>query len=336
MADQGNSGSSISGVSLKPPTGSAGAIRSPSINYSVQQSAISGVSMRAPQFQQSAQQPVMPKPVNDIDHARRDWLLAVQEWQRALSPRTGGVPRVSNLSTDDFLDHFYAPGRPVVIEDAIADWPALERWTPDYLIEKVGNAEIEYQSGRASIGRDFEVDKAKLVRRAPFTDFMADILNNEGNNSYLTANNSGANAAAIAPLHEDIRPIHAYTDGGPGMIWIGPAGTFTPLHFDLTNNMIVQVRGRKSIKLISPAETRLMYNNNAVFSDVHDIEDPERLALYPAAQEVTVHDVLLNPGDMLFAPIAWWHQVRSLDFSVTMTFTNFRWPNDGHQWYPQG
>ncbi len=33
-------------------------------------------------------------------------------------------------------------------------------------------------------------------------------------------------------------------------------------------------------------------------------------------------------------PLAWWHQVRSLDFSVTVTYTNFRWPNDAFATYP--
>ena len=40
------------------------------------------------------------------------------------------------------------------------------------------------------------------------------------------------------------------------------------------------------------------------------------------------------PGEMIFMPLAWWHQVRSIDFSVTITYTNFRWPNDGYRDFP--
>ena len=56
----------------------------------------------------------------------------------------------------------------------------------------------------------------------------------------------------------------------------------------------------------------------------------------PAATEVaeTGVEVTLNPGDALFVPLGWWHQVASLDFSVTITHTNFRWPNDFHVDYP--
>jgi len=49
-----------------------------------------------------------------------------------------------------------------------------------------------------------------------------------------------------------------------------------------------------------------------------------------------VYDVELQPGEIIFMPLAWWHQVKALDFSVTATFTNFLWPNDAHEGYPEG
>jgi ribosomal protein L16 Arg81 hydroxylase len=36
----------------------------------------------------------------------------------------------------------------------------------------------------------------------------------------------------------------------------------------------------------------------------------------------------LEPGELLFLPIGWWHYVEGLDASVTMTFTNFLQRND--------
>lgn len=42
----------------------------------------------------------------------------------------------------------------------------------------------------------------------------------------------------------------------------------------------------------------------------------------------------LEPGDALFIPLGWWHQVTALDFSVMYTHTNFRWPNDFHMSHP--
>ncbi|MDX3901740.1 MAG: cupin-like domain-containing protein [Sphingobium sp.] len=47
-------------------------------------------------------------------------------------------------------------------------------------------------------------------------------------------------------------------------------------------------------------------------------------------------DVELKAGDLLYIPIGWWHQVRSESFSVMATYTNFLWPNAGHENYPSG
>jgi hypothetical protein len=42
----------------------------------------------------------------------------------------------------------------------------------------------------------------------------------------------------------------------------------------------------------------------------------------------------LEPGDILFLPFAWWHQIRALEFSVTATYTNFLWPNEAYRTFP--
>lgn len=265
--------------------------------------------------------------------ARRDWILDVMERQRQVSPVAAALMRCEDLSSEQFRDHFYATSRPCVIAGAIADWPALAKWTPDYLRKVVGDAPVEFQGGRDQAG-DFELAKDRHKRVAPFSAYLDLIENNPGNDAYVTAYNSAANQAAFAPLMADIRPLPSLLGPGEGMLWVGPAGTFTPLHFDLTNNLLIQVTGRKRVMLVSPNQARLMAHRRHVFSDVHDLEDPACMARQPQAKDVRPYVVTLEPGDMLFIPVGWWHQVRSLDFSVMMTCTNFLWPNDGWQGFP--
>jgi len=263
---------------------------------------------------------------------RREWILDVMEKQRALSAHAG-VARVRGLSSEDFLDRFYAPGRPVVIEREMDGWPALKRWTPDYLRRKVGDAPVEFQAGRAA-NPNFELDANHHKKVLPFGDYLDLIENGSGNEHYITANNSAANRAALAPLERDLGFLEKYLTRAHGMMWIGPAGTFTPLHFDLTNNFIAQIIGHKRVILLPPSESARLHHGRHVFSAVHDLEDETRLALYPSARAARRFVVDLGPGDLLYSPIGWWHQVRSLDFSVTLTYTNFRWPNEGHETYP--
>ena len=265
---------------------------------------------------------------------RLDWLMDVQERQRALSPYASGLLTAENLSGEDFLHSFYAPGRPVLIKGAIAQWPALDRWTPDYLAHKVGDAVIEYQGGRSS-AQDYEVRKDRHRKRAPFDQFIA-LARKGGNDAYLTAYNSAANGPALRVLEADMGPIDAYLTRAPGMLWIGGAGAFTPLHFDLTNNLLAQVSGTKRVILIPPSQTRRLAHRSHVFSAVCDVTDEAQLTLFPQARDILRYDVLLSPGDLLFIPIGWWHQVRTDSFATMLTYTNFHWPNVGHEHYPAG
>ena len=274
-----------------------------------------------------------PTQKTDLVLRRREWLLDVMEAQRGLSATAHAVPRVRGLSTEDFLDCYYAPGRPVVIERAIDHWPALKRWTPDYLRRKIGDAPVEFQGGRAA-NPDYEIDGYSHKQVLPFGAYMDLIAAGSGNDAYVTANNSAANRAALAPLERDLGFLDKYLTRAHGMMWIGPGGTFTPLHFDLTNNLIAQIVGHKRVILLPPSESARLHHGRHVFSAVRDLEDEERLALYPSARAARRFVVDLGPGDLLYSPIGWWHQVRSRDFSVTITYTNFRWPNEGFGSFP--
>lgn len=272
--------------------------------------------------------------------AKLAWVLKTQARQRALSAAANGIFRCEELSGEEFLDHYYAPSRPVVLANAVSDWPASKKWSPDYLIEKIGNRFVEYQGDRSSAA-DFETNKDAHKRRSTFPEFMDLAMNAKDNDYYITAYNSEVNQEALAPLGDDLGTLDEYLRHEPGrleaMFWIGPKNTFTPLHHDLTNNLLVQFVGRKRVTLASPAETPRLYNDVHVFSRVRNVTAPDLdLAAFPLLEGAFFQEIILKPGDALFIPIGWWHQITSLDFSVSATYTNFRWPNEGWQDHPAG
>lgn len=272
------------------------------------------------------------------DLAKRDWLMATRRSLARLSRRQSGLPAYDTITRQQFLDHHYAAHRPALIRGEMRDWPALQRWTPQYLKEKVGSVPIQYQGGRAA-HEDYERNKDAHARQMPFDAFI-DLITQDraGNDAYITAYNNALNGKALKPLEDDLgffEQILSRDVAQPhGMMWIGPADTFTPLHHDLTNNLLVQVVGRKRVIMVSPDEWPRLYNDRHVFSLIKDlaaIDEP-----FEAARDIGALAFDLEPGDALFIPIAWWHQVRSLDFSVSITYTNFLWRNDFHGDYPPG
>ena len=150
----------------------------------------------------------------------------------------------------------------------------------------------------------------------------------------MTAMNSGINSAALAELWmicDRLPNTFKAIRANRGFFWYGPAGTITPLHHDLTNNLMAQIRGSKAIKLISPFELPRLYNDRHCYSEV-DLGKPD-LDRHPLFKDVMIVEVLLGPRDLLFLPVGWWHYVRSLETSITMTFTNFVADNDFYSFY---
>jgi hypothetical protein len=273
----------------------------------------------------------------DIDRGlkKRDWVLEC--YRRAARQATdyGTVPRVRIPSRQAFLDNFYAPNKPVVIEGAMDNWPAISNWTPANLKRRLGSRMVEVQANRTS-DRNYERNSVKLRKMMPFGEFI-DMVESAGcsNDWYITAKNSGTNSEALKDLWEDIilfpEYLRADDPANRGFFWFGPAGTITPLHHDLTNNFMAQVRGSKLCRLISPCELPRLYNDVHCYSQV-DLDNPD-LARFPLFRDVQIIDVVIAPGDLLFLPVGWWHYVRSLDISITMSFTNFVFDNDFYSFY---
>ena len=258
---------------------------------------------------------------------KRDWILDCQAASWRLGPDAARIDRQQKLAPDIFLRSYYANQRPVVIGGLVDDWPALSLWTADYLEERIGRATpVEVQKGRAS-RKDFEISKLQLRQTVPFGE-VADALRGPApsNDLYVTANNGVGNRAAFDPIWRDFGPIDGYTVAERDLdafLWIGPAGTVTPFHHDLTNNLLIQVKGRKRVHMVPNWEEARMKQTRRIFSD-WTLEELKRAGdKGPVLMETEI-----GPGDALFIPVGWWHHVVSLDESYSVLFTDFAWPND--------
>lgn len=248
----------------------------------------------------------------------------------ASAPGYGVVEKRTSPSRDEFVERYVRGCRPVVLTDVTRDWPAMKRWSPQDLKQRFGQFDVEIQDGRDA-DPDYEENKLvhrRVVRLAPFVDRV--LAGGATNDYYLTANNEALRSDAFSPLLADIGSLPPVCDRSQlperSSFWFGPAGTKTPLHHDTIMLFHTQVIGRKRWRLVSPLETPKLYNFNNVFSPV-DIDAPD-LRRYPLFAEVTVLDVVVEPGETIFLPLAWWHQVESLDLSMSLSYSNLDVPND--------
>jgi len=270
----------------------------------------------------------------DAKIRKREWVLECYRRSNRLASGFDKVTRVPKLPRQKFLDEYYALNRPVVMTGALTNWPAMRRWTGPELKRRFGDRVVSVQANRES-DPNYERNSVKLRTEMTFGEFV-DIVESgvETNNYYITANNDGKNREALGELWADIVLLRDYLRDDPksrGFFWFGPKGTVTPLHHDLTNNFMAQVRGRKRVRLIAPWNLAYLYNDRHCFTGI-DLENPD-YDRFPMFRDVPVLDVTIGPGDLLFLPVGWWHHVRSLDVSITMTFTNFAFDNDFCSFY---
>jgi hypothetical protein len=262
---------------------------------------------------------------------KRDWVLGIQSRLNKLVSHE--VPRRERLAGQDFLEQYYSRNEPVIITGMLEDCPARGKWTFDYLAAELGEREVEVQFGRDA-DPNYEMNSPKHKRRMPFGDYVA-MVRDAGvtNDFYMTANNSGQNKEALSDLKRDLPPLTEYlVPDNSGFFWFGPAGTITPFHHDLTNNFMIQIAGRKRVRLMAPCYTPKLYNQCHCYTLVDGREiDLQR---FPMMADVPVIECVLEPGEILFLPVGWWHFVEALDVTITISTTHFKWDNDFYSWYP--
>lgn len=271
----------------------------------------------APKVAANQRYPARPRP-SDALSARQPQLLEIERKPRA------------ELSVKAFNERHLLPGIPVVISDALHDWPlfsigreaSLELFANLQGITRHG----DYVKKTFSTDRDF--------RSTSMAEFIASL------DAPATKAADGQPPAYMgnnimpAQLLEHIR-YPDYFDPTlfiPPRIWIGPKGTLTPLHRDDSDNLFAQVWGEKSFILAAPHHRDALGtwstspNGGLEGCDV-DPRAPDH-ARYPASGDVHFMEVVLQAGDLLFLPEGWFHQVESRSTSLSVNF----WLNSGRGW----
>lgn len=265
---------------------------------------------------------------------KHDWILDIHRTLNRQTPNSDVIERRHKLTHDEFYRQYYLLNKPVIITGMLEDWPAMTKWNFNYFKETVGDQEVTVQHGRTN-DTNYEINTTQLRKTMTMREYVH-LIETSGftNDFYMTANNTSSNRAALSELWKDIGRIPEYLDPNSpddGFLWMGPAGTLTPFHHDLTNNFMAQVMGRKRVKMIPACELPYVYNNFHCYTPVDGGQiDYEK---FPMMRDVQVLECELNAGEILFLPVGCWHYVEGLEPSVTVSFINFQLMNNYGAFY---
>lgn len=232
---------------------------------------------------------------------------AIKVAARALRPFTA-IPRIAPLEAKAFRERAME-GMPFLMTGAAARWP-LASLDVDSLRAHYSHLPVRARVGDY-IATAFAPDRAmRDMSLLAYLDLVA--ADTPGLPPYL----------GNLELRELNRLCHwpAYFDKmGPPRFWLGPAGTVTPLHCDYDDNVFAQVWGSKRVVLAPPHHDEFLYPNEAnaiLFGSPFDPEAPD-YERYPLARQAACVECIVAPGDMLYVPAGWYHQVRALTFSLS-------------------
>lgn len=259
----------------------------------------------------------------------REWLLRVYSQLAAAWHQANTVDHADDISRDAFRERYYFTNTPLFFTGIAKTWPAVSLWDQSYLISACGDELVEIMEGRTAAAVADQNTAAALRTELLFSEYVRRVFEGPPTNDYyMVSRNRFFERAGARRLLSDLRPLSfvdtSGRDGDKVRMWFGPSGTVTPLHYDDKNNVIVQVRGTKTVRLYAPYFSEFMQQTQPWYART-DPKDVEQLSGAAGPSEIVV---TLRPGDGLFIPVGWWHAITATDVSITLAFTGFGVAND--------
>ncbi len=227
------------------------------------------------------------------------------------------VPRLSTISAEAFLNGYFNPQIPVVIEGATSRWPAYTKWNFDYIKRVAGDKIVPLYDDRPV---DYREGFNEPHARMKMSDYI-ELLQKEPTNYRIFLWNI---LREIPELREDFD----YPDfglklmKGLPMLFFGGSGSSTFMHYDidLANIFHFHFEGEKECVLFSQAQNKFMYKipHSLISHEGIDFSDPD-FEKWPALRYLEGYRARLKHGEMIYIPEGYWHYMRYLTPGFSMS-----------------
>tara|TARA_R110000765_G_scaffold175859_1_gene280779 strand:- start:433 stop:1305 length:873 start_codon:yes stop_codon:yes gene_type:complete len=228
------------------------------------------------------------------------------------------IPRVSYITKDDFIEHYFKPQKPVVLERAIEDWPAFDKWNLDYMKKIAGDKIVPLYDNRPVQHKDgFNEPHAKMK----MADYV-DLLKNEPTKYRIFLWNI---LKEVPALQKD----YTFPDfglkllKGLPMLFFGGKDSYTFMHYDidLANIFHFHFDGEKEVVLFPQSETKNLYKvpHSLITHESIDFSNPD-YEKWPILERASGYKTILSHGEVLYMPEGYWHYMKynSPGFSMSL------------------
>ena len=233
---------------------------------------------------------------------------------------------VDDISKEDFEKNYLNARRPLIIRNMAKTWPAYEKWSMDYMKTVVGDKIVPlYDSSKADPSKPINAAAAEMK----FGDYI-DLIKSKPTDLRIFLFDPIKQAPNL--LKDYIAPknlMGGFLDSYPNMFF-GGKGSVTFLHYDIDMAHIFHTHfnGRKHVILFENKwKERLYQIPYATYAlEDYDVENPD-FGKFPALKGVKGMEAYLEHGDTLFMPTGYWHWMKYLDgsFSISLRAWDKSW-----------
>jgi hypothetical protein len=232
------------------------------------------------------------------------------------------IPRVKNISKEDFIENYLKPQKPVVIEQLIEDWPAYKKWSLDYIEEVAGNKIVPLFDDRP-INSKFKFNEPHLTMK--MSEYIS-LLKSKPTKYRIFLYHL---MKEVPVLQNDFK----FPDMGLRFIkqlptlFFGGENSKVFMHYDIdfANILHFQFHGEKKCILYPPSQSKFLYKVPHALISREDIDftNPD-FEKFPALKEAQGYITNLSHGETLYMPEGYWHQMTYLTpgFSMSLRATS--------------
>ncbi|XP_029349598.1 bifunctional peptidase and (3S)-lysyl hydroxylase JMJD7 isoform X2 [Echeneis naucrates] len=250
-----------------------------------------------------------------------------------------------------FYRDWIGPNKPCIIRNAISHWPALSKWTPEYLRKKVGSKVISVAvtpNGYADAvdGDRFVMPEERKMSLSAVLDIIEGKVQQRG--VFYVQKQSSNLLEELPELANDLEPQIPWMSTALGKspdavnFWLGEATAITSMHKDHYENIYCVISGEKNFILLPPTDRPFIpygVYQPAVYRQRDDGEfeavdqtnsekvpwipldplDPD-LDRYPQYGRARPIHFIVKAGEMLYLPSLWFHHVQQSHGCIAVNF----------------
>jgi len=227
------------------------------------------------------------------------------------------IDRVASITKEDFLRKYFKTQKPVIIERFVEEWPAMQKWSLDYMAEVAGDITVPLYDDRP-VRHDEGFNEAhatmkmrdyvELLKREPtrYRIFLWNILKE------------------VPQLQKDF----SYPDfglklmKGLPMLFFGGENSHTFMHYDidLANIFHFHFEGKKQVILFDQSQNDYLYKipHSLIVREDIDFANPD-FDKWPALKNASGFMGDLEHGNVLYMPEGYWHYMRYITPGFSMS-----------------